>query len=72
MPIVPKGLLDENERCMMQHAAKMGCYLGSKGGCASPAPAVSCIPLCGVWEECVHRTDGPQCGLGPLPGSPLM
>ncbi|USP75505.1 hypothetical protein yc1106_02779 [Curvularia clavata] len=50
-PIVPMNLLDENEKCMMKYAAAMGCYLSSKGGCPSPAPA---------------------CGLGPLPGSPMM
>ncbi|KAF1850606.1 uncharacterized protein K460DRAFT_18255 [Cucurbitaria berberidis CBS 394.84] len=38
-PIVPMDLLNENEKCLMNHAAAMGCYLGSKGGCASPAPA---------------------------------
>jgi hypothetical protein len=41
MPIVPMNLLSANEKCLMKHAAQMGCYLGSKGGCPSPAPAVS-------------------------------
>ncbi|CAO2653596.1 Nn.00g030070.m01.CDS01 [Neocucurbitaria sp. VM-36] len=38
-PIVPMNLLSENEKCLMNHAAAMGCYLGSKGGCPSPTPA---------------------------------
>ncbi|OAL47625.1 hypothetical protein IQ07DRAFT_589813 [Pyrenochaeta sp. DS3sAY3a] len=38
-PIVPMNLLSENEKCLMNHAAAMGCYLGSTGGCPSPAPA---------------------------------
>ncbi|KAF2818851.1 hypothetical protein CC86DRAFT_151440 [Ophiobolus disseminans] len=38
-PIVPMNLLSENERCLMEHATAMGCYLKAKGGCPSPAPA---------------------------------
>ncbi|KAH3994316.1 hypothetical protein HBI56_161480 [Parastagonospora nodorum] len=38
-PIVPMNLLSENEKCLMKHAAAIGCYIGSKGGCPSPAPA---------------------------------
>ncbi|KAF1912935.1 hypothetical protein BDU57DRAFT_458000 [Ampelomyces quisqualis] len=38
-PIIPMNLLNANEKCLMQHAAAMGCYIGSKGGCPSPAPA---------------------------------
>jgi hypothetical protein len=54
-PIVPINLLTANEvsaelssssptngksqRCLMEHAAALGCYIGSKGGCPSPAPA---------------------------------
>lgn len=41
MPVVPMNLLSANERCLMKQAAAMGCYLSSKGGCPSPAPAVS-------------------------------
>lgn len=35
------NLLSANEKCLMKHAAEMGCYMSSKGGCPSPAPAVS-------------------------------
>ncbi|KAH8702699.1 hypothetical protein GQ44DRAFT_732791 [Phaeosphaeriaceae sp. PMI808] len=38
-PIIPMNLLSANERCLMEHASAMGCYIGSKGGCPSPAPA---------------------------------
>ncbi|KAH7385315.1 hypothetical protein DE146DRAFT_197543 [Phaeosphaeria sp. MPI-PUGE-AT-0046c] len=38
-PIVPMDLLSANEKCLMNHANSMGCYIGSKGGCPSPAPA---------------------------------
>jgi hypothetical protein len=41
MPVVPMNLLSANEKCLMKHAAQMGCYMSSKGGCPSPAPAVS-------------------------------
>ena len=41
MPIVPMNLLSANEKCLMKQAAAMGCYMSSKGGCPSPAPAVS-------------------------------
>ena len=34
----------------MEHAAAMGCYLGSKGGCPSPAPAVSHNNITGAEE----------------------
>ncbi|KAF1936229.1 hypothetical protein EJ02DRAFT_387755 [Clathrospora elynae] len=47
-PIVPYDLLSANERCLMEQAAAMGCYLGSKGGCPSPAPACGLGPLPGL------------------------
>ncbi|KAH9871165.1 hypothetical protein J1614_006741 [Plenodomus biglobosus] len=48
MPVIPANMLSANEKCLMEHAAAMGCYLGSKGGCASPAPACGLGPLKGV------------------------
>ncbi|KAF1835924.1 hypothetical protein BDW02DRAFT_483763, partial [Decorospora gaudefroyi] len=45
MPIIPVRILTENERCLMKHAAQMGCYMSSKGGCPSPAPACGLGPL---------------------------
>lgn len=38
------------QKCLMDHAAAMGCYLGSKGGCPSPAPAVSHNVIHGTGE----------------------
>ncbi|KAF2023958.1 hypothetical protein EK21DRAFT_79741 [Setomelanomma holmii] len=38
-PVVPINLLDANERCLMEHAAAIGCFIGSGGSCPSPAPA---------------------------------
>ncbi|KAH7084382.1 hypothetical protein FB567DRAFT_80664 [Paraphoma chrysanthemicola] len=47
-PIVPLNLLSVKERCLMEHAAAMGCYLGSGGSCPSPAPACGLGILDGV------------------------
>ncbi|KAH7359787.1 hypothetical protein BKA66DRAFT_552505 [Pyrenochaeta sp. MPI-SDFR-AT-0127] len=38
-PIIPMNLLSTQEKCLMKHAAAMGCYIKSNGACASPAPA---------------------------------
>ncbi|KAG9195383.1 hypothetical protein G6011_00504 [Alternaria panax] len=48
MPVVPINLLSANEKCLMKQAAAMGCYMSSKGGCPSPAPACGIGPLPGV------------------------
>ncbi|KAF2849650.1 hypothetical protein T440DRAFT_398669 [Plenodomus tracheiphilus IPT5] len=48
MPVVPVNLLSVGEKCPMEHAAAMGCWLGSKGGCPSPAPACGLGPLKGI------------------------
>ncbi|KAI4650055.1 uncharacterized protein J4E78_008337 [Alternaria triticimaculans] len=48
MPVVPMNLLTTNEKCLMKHAAEMGCYMSSNGGCPSPAPACGLGPLPGI------------------------
>ncbi|KAI4699083.1 hypothetical protein J4E81_004974 [Alternaria sp. BMP 2799] len=48
MPVVPMNLLSTNEKCLMKHAAEMGCYMSSNGGCPSPAPACGLGPLPGI------------------------
>ncbi|XP_014556445.1 hypothetical protein COCVIDRAFT_99756 [Bipolaris victoriae FI3] len=47
-PIVPMNLLNENEKCMIKYAARMGCYMSSKGGCPSPPPSCGLGPLRGI------------------------
>ena len=42
-----------SQKCLMEHAADLGCFLSSNGGCPSPAPAVSLAILPG----CCSCTD---------------
>ncbi|KAL6704065.1 hypothetical protein ACN47E_008829 [Coniothyrium glycines] len=54
-PVVPVNLLSANEKCLMDHAANLACYISSKGGCPSPAPA------CGLSAKNIiplHARDG--------------
>ncbi|EDU48058.1 hypothetical protein PtrM4_121950 [Pyrenophora tritici-repentis] len=45
LPIIPANLLSANEKCLMKHAAQMGCFMSTNGGCPSPAPACGLGPL---------------------------